>query len=94
MGEIAKKLGVGIDAVVYFMRKNKILRRSLKENNALLFEKKKLSFKENRKLSLIEEKLKLIKDEFSINEKFNRTHFAKEIGVSREYVLRIIKKLK
>jgi hypothetical protein len=44
--------------------------------------------------SLRKSKKELIKDEFSINEKFNRTHFAKEIGVSREYVLRIIKKLK
>ncbi len=59
MREIAEKLGIGIDAVVYFMRKNKISRRSYKENNALVFKNKKLSFKENKNLSFIEEKLKL-----------------------------------
>ncbi len=59
MREISEKLGVNIDTVVYFMRKNKIPRRSLKEANALLFKNKKLSFKENNTLSFIEEQLKL-----------------------------------
>lgn len=44
--------------------------------------------------SLQKSKKELIKDEFYINEKFNRTHFAKEIGVSREYVVRIIRTFK
>lgn len=44
--------------------------------------------------SLIKSKKELIKDEYQNNKNFNRTHFAKEIGVSREYVLRIIKNLK
>ena len=59
MREIAEKLGTGIDTIVYFMRKHKIPRRSFKENNILLFEKKKPSFIEKNKLSSIEEKLKL-----------------------------------
>ncbi len=59
MREIAQKLGVSIDAVVYFMRKNKIPRRSLSETSAILFKNKKLSFKKKKKLSLVEEKLKL-----------------------------------
>lgn len=60
MREIAEKLDVSIDAIVYFMRKNRIPRRSFKETSALLFENKKLSFRENNKLSSAEEKLKLI----------------------------------
>lgn len=59
MREIAAKLGLGIDAVVYFMRKHKIPRRSFKESNALLFQNKKLSFTEKCNLSSIEEKLKI-----------------------------------
>ena len=59
MREIAEKLDISIDAVVYFMRKNKIPRRSLSETNALLFKNKKPSFQENNKLSLFEEKLKI-----------------------------------
>lgn len=59
MREIAQKLGVSIDAVVYFMRKNKIPRRSLSETSAILFKNKKLSFQEKKKLPITEEKLKL-----------------------------------
>ena len=59
MREIAEKLGVSMDAIVYFMRKNKIARRSLKETRALIFKNKKLSFKEKRELSWNQERLKL-----------------------------------
>ncbi len=59
MNEIAQKLGISIDAVVYCMRKNKIKRRSLKEANALAFENKKLSFREQLKLSYNQKKLKI-----------------------------------
>ena len=57
--EISKRLGVGIDAVMYFMRKNKIKRRSLVEANAILFQNKKLSFNEQTKLSPYQKELKL-----------------------------------
>lgn len=57
---ISKRLGVGIDAVVYCMRKNKIKRRSLVEANIISFQNKKLSFHEQVKLSLNQEQLKLV----------------------------------
>ena len=44
--------------------------------------------------SLLKPKKELIKDEFRLNQNFNRSKFAQEIGVSRQYVIRIIKKLK
>ena len=53
MKKIALKLGVSIDAVVYCMRNNNIPRRSLKESSAISFAGKKLSYKENLKLSLV-----------------------------------------
>ena len=59
MREIAEKLCVSIDAVVYFMRKYKIPRRSFVETNALLFRNKKLSFRERIKLSASQGELKL-----------------------------------
>jgi len=60
MREIAENLDVSIDAVVYFMRKNKIPRRSSSETNAIVFKNKEPSFRENKKLSSSEEKLKLV----------------------------------
>jgi len=48
-----------MDAVVYFIRKHKIPRRSLKEANALVFKNKRLSFNKKNKLSSSEEKLEL-----------------------------------
>ena len=59
MFAIAKRLGVSIDAVVYFMRKHKIIRRSLVEANLIAFQNKKLSFKERTKLSFVNKQLKL-----------------------------------
>lgn len=45
MREIAKKLGVSIDAVVYFMRRHKLNRRNFSEINKLRFDRKIPSFK-------------------------------------------------
>lgn len=59
MREIAQKLHVDIDAVVYCMRKNGIKRRSKIEASAVSFKNKKLSFHENKKLTSAEEKLKI-----------------------------------
>ncbi|MFA5791511.1 MAG: hypothetical protein WC884_00545 [Candidatus Paceibacterota bacterium] len=59
MREIAQKLAVDIDVVVYCMRKNKIKRRSRKEANKISFWNKKLSFQEKNKLSVTEKNLKL-----------------------------------
>ncbi|MEK7088787.1 MAG: hypothetical protein AAB913_01510 [Patescibacteria group bacterium] len=59
MNKIAQKLGVSIDAVVYCMRKNGIKRRSLVEANAIAFQNKKLSFREQTRLSSSQEQLKL-----------------------------------
>lgn len=57
--EIAKEFSVSIDAVYYFMRRNALMRRSLSEQNAILFYRKKPSFKLiKRKLSRKEEALK------------------------------------
>lgn len=50
MPEIARHLAISLDAVVYFMRKHKLSRRSFSEINRLRFESKKPSFKV-RKLS-------------------------------------------
>lgn len=57
--EIADKLGTPFNATFYFLRKHKIPRRSAQESNAILFEKKPLSYKIKKKLSAGEEKLKV-----------------------------------
>ena len=59
MKQIAEKFKVGIDAVVYFMRKYRIKRRSLLEASAITFKNKKLSFHEQNKLSFNQGKLKI-----------------------------------
>lgn len=43
--EIAARLGVGLDSVYYFMRRNKLPRRSFSAQNSLRFERKAPSFK-------------------------------------------------
>lgn len=48
--EIACTLAVSLDAVYYFMRRNKLRRRGVSENNQIIFNKKAPSF--NVKLSL------------------------------------------
>jgi len=46
MRQIADRLGISLDAVVYFMRRNNLPRRSLAESNRLKFDRKKPSFSE------------------------------------------------
>jgi len=55
--EIASHQKVSWDAVLYFMRKHKLARRSLKEASAKKFSHKPLSFKKKENLTLEEEKL-------------------------------------
>jgi len=56
--DIAKKLGVSIDAVYYFFRKHDIPRRGPKENIAIQFERKAPSFKVKENLNKEEQLLK------------------------------------
>jgi predicted DNA-binding protein YlxM (UPF0122 family) len=60
MREIADELGVKLDAVCYFMRKNGLKRRSRNETNKILFEKKNPSFKLRNNLSQNLEKLRVV----------------------------------
>ncbi len=57
--EISEKLGVSLDAVYYFFRKNKIPRRSPSESNQMRFAKKKASFRVKKKLRAVEKELKI-----------------------------------
>lgn len=57
--EIAKKLHVSVWAVLGFMRRSKIARRTFKEANSLNFDKKPLSFLLKKKLRPAQEKLKM-----------------------------------
>ncbi len=59
MREISERLGVSIHAVVHFMRKYDLPRRSYKEMNRLRFERKSPSFKWRKHLSRDAEALKL-----------------------------------
>ncbi len=59
MKQIADKIGVSIDAVAYYMRKNGIERRSAKEANSVAFGNKPMSFSEVKNLSPQKEKLKI-----------------------------------
>jgi len=52
MREISEALNVSIDAVVYFMRRNGLKRRSFSEINKIRFENKKPSFKIRKDNSL------------------------------------------
>lgn len=56
---IAKELRVSIDAVYYFLRKHRIPRRSPRENNALQFQRKDLSFHIKHLLSDEDERLRI-----------------------------------
>lgn len=60
MKEIAGKLGVSIDAVVYFMRKHGLYRRTFSEMNKVRFENKKPSFEIRKNNSLRARELKAI----------------------------------
>ena len=55
--EIAQHLNTSIDAVYYFFRSNGIPRRSPKEQNRVLFERKKPSFALKEKLTIKETEL-------------------------------------
>ena len=59
MREVASRLGVSIDVVCYFMRKNNLARRSVVENETIKFERKPLSYKLRQVLGKFEENLKL-----------------------------------
>ena len=57
--EIAKGLGVSLDAVYYFMRANNLARRNYSEFNRVMFDKKKPSFKPKTNLNAKNKQLKI-----------------------------------
>ena len=57
--EIANKLDVSLDAVYYFLRKNKIPRRNPSQCNQVRFAKKTASFKTKNNLTKEEKELKV-----------------------------------
>jgi len=57
--EVGKELGVSIDVVYKFMRKQGLRRRDFYEMNKVLFARKPLSFKVKKNLTVSEEKLKI-----------------------------------
>lgn len=59
MKKIGEKLGVSLDAVVYFMRKHNLKRRTLKEDSTLRFKNKPLSYCLRERLTAEQEKLKM-----------------------------------
>lgn len=59
MREIAQKLDVSIDVVYHFMRRHNLKRRNFIEANKVMFDKKPPSFFPKRRLSILEERLKL-----------------------------------
>ena len=59
MREIGEELGVSIDAVVYFMRKHNLKRRTLKEDSVVRFKNKPLSYSLREKLTIEQERLKI-----------------------------------
>ncbi|MEK7117227.1 MAG: hypothetical protein AAB861_00440 [Patescibacteria group bacterium] len=60
MREVAKNLGVSIDAVTYFMRKYELKRRSFTEISQILFSKKPISFRLKKNLNQSDEILKVL----------------------------------
>lgn len=60
MKKIGEHLGVSLDAVVYFMRRHNLKRRTLKEDSVRRFEEKPLSFTLAKKLSKKDEILKAV----------------------------------
>lgn len=59
MKTISVQLGVSLDAVCYFMRKNNLVRRSVVENEAIKFKRKKLSYDLRQALDQSERNLML-----------------------------------
>ena len=60
MRQIADRLSVSIDSVVYFMRRHNLQRRTAAENNKITFEKKIPSFQEKKIISMEQKELKAI----------------------------------
>jgi hypothetical protein len=60
MKEVAKELSVSLDAVVYFMRKHNLVRRTLSEDSIIRFANKLPSFVLTKKLTKRQEVLKVI----------------------------------
>ena len=60
MRETGEELGVSIDAVVYFMRKYNLKRRTLKEDSVVRFKNKPLSYSLKEKLTVEQERLKMV----------------------------------
>lgn len=56
--EIAVKIDCNIGAVYYCLRRNKIMRRSARENNFIKFKNKKPSFSIKKRLTIADERLK------------------------------------
>lgn len=59
MSQMARRLGVSLDAVVYFMRRNGLNRRSALEANNNLFRQKNPSFKVRKNSSVLAKKLEI-----------------------------------
>lgn len=60
MREIGEKLDVSIDAIVYFMRRHNLKRRTLKEESVVRFKNKPLSYSLKEKLTTEQERLKMV----------------------------------
>lgn len=60
MVKVAQKLGASMDALVYFMRKYDLKRRSVSENEKIKFERKLPSFRVKTDLNLNEKELKAL----------------------------------
>lgn len=60
MSEIARKLKVSIDAVVYFMRKHNLARRDARAANLVWFEHQKPTFKQRHRLDFKAQELQAI----------------------------------
>lgn len=60
MKDVAKELNVSLDAVVYFMRKQNLIRRTLREDSIIRFAKKLPSFTLTKKLTKRQEVLKTV----------------------------------
>ena len=50
MQSVASRLGISIDAVSYFMRRHRLERRRVLENEVIKFDKKPLSYRLKNKL--------------------------------------------
>lgn len=60
MKKVAEKLGVSLDAVVHFMRRHNLKRRTLKEDSVIRFKNKPLSYSLKNKLTTKQKVLKTV----------------------------------